>query len=74
MFVFNRQKILGELSGTENRKKLLTLTSWNNGPTKLDLRVWIEDGGELKACRGITLTEEEAQLLAEALETYLKAI
>ena len=49
--------------------KRLTLTRWNGNPAKLDFRRWDDDGKPLK---GMTLTDEEARELAEALTAYLE--
>lgn len=51
--------------------KLLTVTSWNDRPAKLDLRVWRDEAGELKPTKGLTLTTAEARDLATALNEYL---
>lgn len=65
------ERVLAELSTTATSAKRLTLTGWNGKPAKLDLRVWRTDENELKAGKGITLTDAEARTLANALEDYL---
>jgi len=64
---------LGELDSTASGKKLLTLTAWNGNPAKLDIRQWYtdKDGTEMPG-KGITLTDEEAQALTDALTAYLQ--
>lgn len=58
---------IGELS---NGKKLRVI-SWNNREARLDLRTWVEKDGEVKAGKGITLTNDEAKKLVELLSDYL---
>ena len=73
MFDYEVEKELAELSNTGSSAKRLTLTRWSNYPAKLDLRTWvIEESGE-KPGKGITLTEQEAQRLLEALQTHFNA-
>lgn len=67
-------KVLAELSSTTRSKKQLALISWNGNPAKLDLRTWSKsEDGELRPGKGITLTDEEAETLAETLGDYLRA-
>lgn len=47
--------------------KKLTVTQWNSYPAKLDLRTW-KDG---KPGKGMTLSDEEAEELYQALGVYL---
>lgn len=49
--------------------KELNKVSWNDRPAKFDLRDWNQ--GEGKMGKGVTLTEEEAKALLEALEKSL---
>lgn len=72
MIEYKTEKQIAEISSTGSTAKRLTLTSWNNAPAKLDLRVWrtAEDGTE-RPGKGVTLTEAEAQTLAAALQEYL---
>lgn len=65
------EKTIAEISSTGSTAKRLTLTSWNGNPAKLDLRVWRTDEDPPKPAKGITLTDEEAQALADALQGYL---
>ena len=50
-------------------KKELNLVSWNGKPPKLDIRDWAP--GHEKMGKGITLTQEEAAVLAELLVVAL---
>lgn len=54
---------------SENAKgwtKELNQVSWNNRPAKFDIREW--DESHEKMSKGITLTDEEVQILKETLE------
>ena len=44
--------------------KELNLVSWNGAEPKVDLRTWSPDR---KALKGLTMTEDEAKKLCEAL-------
>ena len=44
------------------------IVSWNGKPPKLDIRPWSPD--HTRMAKGITLTEEEARALANALGDY----
>lgn len=44
--------------------KELNIVSWNGGPYKYDIREWSPDHERMS--RGITLTEAEMQILAQA--------
>ena len=51
--------------------KELNLVSWNDRPAKYDLREWAPDHSRMG--KGITLSDEEAKMLREALnEIVLK--
>lgn len=68
------ERIIGEISKTTSTSKMLTLTSWNGKPAKLDLRVWRRDeNGENIPGKGITLSDEEAAAVAAAISDYLRA-
>lgn len=58
---------LGVLSTNERSgwTKEANLISWNGGPEKLDIRDWSPDHS--KMAKGITLTEDEARILALTL-------
>ncbi len=54
---------------SENQKgwrKELNLISWNGRPAKFDIRDWAPD--HEKMGKGITLTNEEVEVLKQALE------
>ena len=46
-------------------RKELNLVSWNDRPAKYDLREWAPDHSRMG--KGITLSDEEAKMLREAL-------
>ncbi len=54
------------LSEKGNWTKELNKVSWNDRPAKYDIRDWNHE--ECKMGKGITLTDEEAKLLKEALD------
>lgn len=58
---------IGELS----ESKKLRVISWDGREAKIDLRTWVEKDGEVKAGKGITLTNDEAKKLVELLSDYL---
>ena len=51
--------------------KALQIVKWGDRAPKLDLRKWQKDGENMKPCKGLTLTEEEARDLLEGLQEYL---
>ncbi len=61
---------LAEISSTRSSAKRLSLVSWNGNPAKLDLRTWRTDEDPEKPGRGVTLSDEEAQALFDALKEY----
>lgn len=62
---------LSVLSEKDNITTELNLISYNNYKPKLDLRKWEKKGDNKILQRGLTLTDEEAKLLYEALKDYL---
>lgn len=46
-------------------RKELNKVSWNDRPPKYDIRDWNHDQGKMG--KGITLSDEEAEILKEAL-------
>lgn len=46
--------------------KEINLVSWNQRPPKLDIREWNHNEGKMG--KGVTLTEEEGELLYKALK------
>lgn len=73
------KSVLAVLSITEGsygakKVKRLTVTRWNGGPEKLDIRVWLEGtGSQARPGKGITLSLEEAKILADSLTEFLKS-
>ena len=65
---FEIRQHLGVLSTNEKTgwKVEANIVSWNNAPEKLDIRAWNPD--HVKMAKGITLTEEEARNLYDALQ------
>ena len=61
---------VGVISSTGNGWRTeLNLISWNDGPTKYDIRSWNED--HTKCSRGATLTPEELFKLKDLLNLKL---
>ena len=73
MIEYHTEKTLAELASTDTTEKLLTVTSWNSRPAKLDLRIWKKQDGTKKPSKGVTLTDEEAQELLSALTAYFSS-
>ncbi len=46
--------------------KEINLVSWNNGPTKFDIRDWYKDHERMS--KGITLTADEMRNLLESVQ------
>lgn len=55
------------LSQRGDTSKELNRISYNGSPAKYDLRSWRRADGEEKLLKGITLSEEEASFLKQAL-------
>ncbi len=71
---YSVEKIVAEIGRTKGSVKRLTLTSWKGNPAKLELRIWlIKDNTEMPG-RGVTMTDEEAKALADALNAYLSGL
>jgi len=66
---FTIEKEIAILS-TSNRgwNKEVNLVSWNDRPAKLDIRDWAPE--HEKMGKGVTLSDEEAEKLVEALINY----
>ena len=62
---------LATLSETQTTAKELNLVKWDIMAPKLDLRVWRFTKNGKEPARGVTLTREEAETLAAALQIYL---
>ncbi|MCQ2363364.1 MAG: YdbC family protein [Acidaminococcaceae bacterium] len=66
-FTFVIEKNLGVLSeSTKGWKKELNLVSWNGGKAKYDIRDWSPEHDKMG--KGITMNEEEIQLLKDFLK------
>ena len=66
------ERVLATLSEAGDRAKLLTGTRWGENPGKLDLRTWgMPETGEMIPYKGVTLNEEAAETLVNALTDYL---
>lgn len=63
---------LGILSEKDNITTELNLISYNNYKPKLDLRKWEKKGDNKILQRGLTLADEEAKELFNALKEYLE--
>ena len=57
------------LSERGDLSKEINKVSWNDRPPKFDLRDWNHEEGKMG--KGVTLTEEEARTLMEALKEVL---
>lgn len=68
--VFEKLKVLSV--SAKGWSKELRRISWNGNDPKFDIRSWHTDGEKEDFSKGITLTEEEAKLLVEALIRYFK--
>lgn len=55
------------LSQSGDTTKELNRVSYNGSPAKYDLRSWKRADGEEKLLKGLTLTDEEARALRDAL-------
>ena len=55
------------LSQSGDTTKELNRVSYNGSPAKYDLRSWRRTNGGEKLLKGLTLTEEEARTLKDAL-------
>lgn len=55
------------LSQSGNTSKELNKVSYNGSPAKYDLRSWKREDGEEKLLKGLTLTDEEMEVLKAAL-------
>lgn len=58
---------IATLSQSGYTSKELNRVSYNGSPAKYDLRSWKRTDGEEKLLKGLTLTDEEATALKEAL-------
>ena len=66
-FNYEIVETIATLSQNGDTSKELNRVSYNGSPAKYDLRSWKRADGEEKLLKGLTLTEEEASLLKQAL-------
>lgn len=66
-FNYEIVKHIATLSQSGDTSKELNRVSYNGSPAKYDLRSWKRTDGEEKLLKGLTLTDEEARALKEAL-------
>ena len=59
------EHLAGLSTSSRGWSKELNLVSWNDRPAKYDLREWAPDHSRMG--KGITLSDEEAKMLREAL-------
>lgn len=72
-FKYNVEKLIAVIGrNPDGSVKKLALVSWNGHPAKLDLRSWFTEGDEEKPGRGLTLSGDEAAVLADVLLQYLR--
>ena len=61
---FNLIKHICSFSENKGYRKEINLISWDSKPPVVDIRNWMPNG---RPGKGITLTPEEARMVAEAL-------
>ena len=66
------KKRLEHLAKKDNQITELRVISYNNYKPKLDLHKWEVNEDSEKMLRGLTLTDDEAKTLLEALKEYFK--
>lgn len=67
VFQYHLEKHIAVLNATKNGYILaLNRVSFNNAPSKLDVRRWKDD----KPLKGVQLSDDEARALLTALESY----
>lgn len=64
-------EIVKDIETIGTKGKALKLVRWGDSEARYDLRMWRQEGGELKPGKGITLTETEARELQAALTDCL---
>lgn len=60
---------IATLSEVGNTSKELNKVAYNGSPAKLDLRSWKREDGAETLLKGLTLTNEEAIILRDALNS-----
>lgn len=68
-FTYEVVERIAVLSESGDTSKELNRVSYNGSPAKYDLRSWRRADGEEKLLKGLTLTDEEARILKEALNS-----
>ena len=68
-FTYEVEERIAVLSESGDTSKELNRVSYNGSPAKYDLRSWRRADGEEKLLKGLTLTDEEARILKEALNS-----
>ena len=66
-FNYEIVETIATLSQNGDTSKELNRVSYNGSPTKYDLSSWKRADGDEKLLKGLTLTEEEARALKQAL-------
>lgn len=66
-FKYEITEKIAVLSEKGDWTKELNLVSWNGRPAKYDIREWNHEEGKMG--KGITLSDEEAKALVEALNS-----
>ena len=78
---YNCVETISNLGDNPKFQKRITIGNWGKGKNKVDIRTWktFEKDGELKAAKGISLSEEDIEqiinekLLEKALEALKKS-
>ncbi len=66
-FKYDIVEHIATLSEVGNTSKELNRVSYNGAPAKYDLRSWKRENGTEQMLKGLTLTDEEATALRDAL-------
>lgn len=67
---FNIITTIAQLDANPFSVKSLALVSWKGAAPKLDLRSWRQTADGPRPGKGVTLTDEEARTLLNALRAY----
>lgn len=68
-FKYEVKNTIGKLG--EKSKYELRVVAWNGKEAKLDIRQWYQQNEEEQCGKGISLTNDEAKVLVDALNEYL---
>ena len=71
-FQYEIAEHIATLSESNGTTKELNRISYNGAPPKWDLRSWRQEEEGRKMLKGLTLTDEEAEALRDALNAYKK--